>query len=253
MTRRLESKVCIVTGSGGAIGHASCLRFAEEGAWVVGSDISEEGAQRTLEEVRAAGGTMISVAPYDLTDPAQCKALVDRAVAEYGRVDVLFNNAGKVYFNWIEDLTADEWAKTISQELDIVFSMTKATWPELVKSGGTIVNTASTAGWITFKPLGGLAHSAAKGGVIALTRQLAMEGRAHGIRANSVSPGFVATPSSKRLLQDPALAKPMVEKIMRGTPGRPVEIANVALFLASEESTFVNGADIIADGGTTAW
>lgn len=219
----------------------------------MGCDISEEAGQKTLDMVCAAGGSMESMHPCDITDPAQANALVDLAVQRFGRLDVLFNNAGKAYFNWIEDLTHEEWRKTIDQELSLVFVLSQAAWPVLAERGGAIVNTASTAGWISFKVLGGLAHCAAKGGVIAMTRQLAMEGRHHGIRANSISPGTIETPTTSRLFQDPEWAGPMLSKIMRGTPGQPEEVAAVALFLASDESSFVNGADIIVDGGMTAW
>jgi NAD(P)-dependent dehydrogenase (short-subunit alcohol dehydrogenase family) len=131
--------------------------------------------------------------------------------------------------------------------------VTKAAWAELTRRRGIIVNIASIAGWIAFKVLGGLAHCAAKGGVITMTRQLAMEGRRYGIRANSLSPGPLLTPTTSALFRDPAWGGPMLEKIMRGAPGRPEEIAAVGLFLASEDSSFVNAADIIADGGATAW
>jgi NAD(P)-dependent dehydrogenase (short-subunit alcohol dehydrogenase family) len=253
MTRRLENKVCIITGAGGGIGSASAVRFAREGALIVGCDIDPEGAQRTVEQVRSTGGAMVSLHPCDLTNAKQCKSLVDFAIAEFGRIDVLFNNAGKVYFNWIEQLSHEEWTQTIDHELNLVFLLTQAAWPELSKRGGAIVNTASTSGWITFKNLGGLAHCAAKAGVIAMTRQLAMEGRKYNIRANSISPGVVESPATRERFQDPVWRAQMTEKVMRGSPGRPEEIANVALFLASDESSFVNAADIIADGGMTAW
>lgn len=253
MSGRLEGKVCVITGTAGAVGRASALLFAREGARVVGCDISIADSEETVRLVRDAGGEMVSLHSADMTDPTQCRALVGLAVATYGQVDVLVNNAGKVYFGWIEELSQEHWRKTIDGELSQVFFVTKAAWAELARRRGIIVNIASIAGWIAFKVLGGLAHCAAKGGVIAMTRQLAMEGRRYGIRANSVSPGPLLTPTTSALFRDPAWGGPMLEKIMRGAPGRPEEIAAVGLFLASEDSSFVNAADIIADGGTTAW
>jgi NAD(P)-dependent dehydrogenase (short-subunit alcohol dehydrogenase family) len=253
VSERLAGKICLVTGTGGAVGRAIALRFANEGACVVGCDIAPISAQETLDAVLAAGGTMTSHHPCDLTDATQCAALVEHAVKNHHRIDVLVNNAGRVHFNWIEELTDEQWTETIAGELSQVFRVTKAAWPELVKRGGSIINIASLAGWIVFEVLGGLAHAASKGGVIAMTRQLAMEGRNHGIRANSLSPGPLETPTTKQMFQDPNWGGPMLSKIMRGTPGRPEEVAAVALFLASDESSFVNAADIIVDGGASAW
>lgn len=251
---RLKNKVCIITGSGGAIGSASALRFAAEGAKVVGSDISAEANAATAAKVAAAGGEMATFDPCDLTDAAQCQALADFAIETYGRIDVLFNNAGKVAYAWLDDApSSDFWYSTIDGELNLVFLMTRAAWPGLSKSGGTIVNMASTAGWLSYEALGGLAHCAAKGGVLAMTRQLAMEGRKHGIRANSISPGVISTPSTEAKAKDPAWADLMLRKIMRGSMGKPEEIAAVAAFLASDDSSFINGADIVADGGIAAW
>jgi NAD(P)-dependent dehydrogenase (short-subunit alcohol dehydrogenase family) len=253
MAGRLNGKTCVITGSGGGIGGAAARLFAREGARIVGADLNPDAGQATLEAVHAAGGEMVSLHPCDLTDPAQCEALVQLALDTYGGLDVLFNNAGKAHFGWIEDLTHEAWHKTIDAELSHVFVLTKAAWPALSQHGGAIISTASTAGWITFEVLGGLAHCAAKGGIIAMTRQLALEGRKHGIRANSISPGVIESPATRDKFKDPDWAAPMLRKILRGTPGQPEEIAQVALFLASDESSFVNGADIIADGGMTIW
>ncbi|MDB5582976.1 MAG: oxidoreductase protein [Bradyrhizobium sp.] len=254
MGDRLDGKVCIITGSGGAIGRASAVLFAEQGATVVGCDISAEAGARTQAEVAALGGKMVSLHPCDLTLPEQCTALVDLALDRFGRIDVLFNNAGKTYFRWLDDEPSPEfWYRNINEELNLAFLLTRAAWPSLAGSAGTIINTASTAGWITSRGPGGVAHSAAKGAILAMTRQLAMEGRKHGIRANSVSPGTIVNERTAVMFEDPAWAKPILSRIMRGTPGQPHEIAAVALFLASDDSSFVNGADIVADGGMSIW
>ena len=253
LTKRLAGKTCIVTGSGGSIGRATCLRFAAEGANVVGCDIAPAGADETVKLVEAAGGTMISLHPADLTDKAQCERLVATAVDRFGGIDVLFNNGAMAYFAWIEDMDDDTWRNTINQELDLVFLLTRAAWPELKKSGGCIVNTASLSAWAGIELLPGLAHTAAKGGVLAMTRQLAMEGRKHGIRANTVSPGTIETNQTRFILEDPEWSRIQLGRAMINRMGKPEEVASVVAFLASEDASYVTGADIAVDGGVRAW
>jgi len=253
LTRRLAGKTCIVTGSGGSIGRATCLRFAAEGANVVGCDIAAPGAGETVRLVEAAGGTMISVHPADLTDKATCERLVQSAVDRFGGIDVLFNNGAMAYFAWIEEMDDDTWYKTINQELDLVFLLTRAAWAELGKSKGCIVNTASLSAWAGIERLPGLAHSAAKGGVLSMTRQLAMEGRKHGIRANSVSPGTIETNQTRFILEDPEWTRVQVGRAMMNRMGQPEEVASVVAFLASADASYVTGADIAIDGGVRAW
>ncbi|MEZ1423109.1 SDR family NAD(P)-dependent oxidoreductase [Pseudomonas monteilii] len=254
MANRLQDKVCVITGTGGAMGRAAALLFAKEGAKVVGCDLYPESANETVELVRAAGGEMVSLNHCDLTQPVMCKQLVDLAVATYGRIDVLFNNAAMAYFGWVDEISDEDWHKTIDQELNLVFHLVRAAWPELIKRpGASIVNTASVSAWSTYRMLPGVAHSAAKGAILSMTRQLAMEGRLHGLRANSVSPGLIESKQTIPLLQDPEWNQAMVGKVMLGRMGKPEEVAATALFLASDESSFITGADIRVDGGTTAW
>jgi len=253
LTRRLAGRTCIVTGSGGSIGRATCLRFAAEGANVVGCDIAPASAEETVKLVTEAGGTMISVHPADLTDKAECERLVRATVDRFGGIDVLFNNGAMAYFAWIEDMDDDTWDKTINQELDLVFLLTRAAWPELKKSRGCIVNTASLSAWAGIELLPGLAHSAAKGGVLSMTRQLAMEGRKHGIRANSVSPGTIETNQTRFILENPEWCRIQLGRAMIDRMGQPEEVASVVAFLASADASYVTGADIAVDGGVRAW
>jgi NAD(P)-dependent dehydrogenase (short-subunit alcohol dehydrogenase family) len=253
MSGRLSGKVCVITGTGGSVGRAAALAFARQGASVVGCGRNVTEAQATVDMVRGEGGTMVSLQPCQLTNPADCRALVDFAVRAFGRIDVLFNNAARAYFNWLEDITDEEWDRDRREEVDLVFFLTRATWPHLKASHGVVVNTASLNGLMSFKMLGSLAHTTAKAGIIAMTRQLAMEGREYGIRANSISPGVIETNQTREQLRDPEWAGSMLGKTLLGRLGRPEEVANVALFLASDDSSYVTGADIVVDGGMKVW
>jgi NAD(P)-dependent dehydrogenase (short-subunit alcohol dehydrogenase family) len=235
MSSRLSGKVCVITGTGGSIGREAARTFAREGALVVGCDLTVDAAQTTVDMIR------------------ECQALVDFAVGTFGRIDVLFNNAAMAYFNWIEDITDEEWDRDRREEVDLVFYLTRAAWPHLKTSHGVIVNTGSLNGLLSFKTLPSLAHTTAKAGVIAMTRQLAMEGREHGIRVNSISPGLIETNQTREQLKDPEWAAAMLGKTLLGRLGRPEEVANVALFLASNESSYVTGIDIVVDGGMKVW
>jgi NAD(P)-dependent dehydrogenase (short-subunit alcohol dehydrogenase family) len=253
MPGRLKEKVCVITGTGGTMGRETALTFARQGAWVVGCDMSVESAEATVDAVHGAGGEMISKQPCRLDDPADCEALVELALGRYGRVDVLFNLAGRQYFNWLEDITDEEWDRARWGEVDLVFYLTRAAWPYLKDSRGVVVNMASLNASLSFKILPSLAHSTNKAGIIAMTRQLAVEGREHGIRANSISPGLIDTAATRDQLKDPDWASYMLGKTLVGRLGRPEEVANVALFLASEESSYITGIDIVVDGGMRAW
>jgi NAD(P)-dependent dehydrogenase (short-subunit alcohol dehydrogenase family) len=169
------------------------------------------------------------------------------------RVDVLFNLAAVSYFNWFEDIADEEWDRARRGEVDLVFYLTREAWPHLKVSRGVVVNMASLNASLSFKILPSLAHTTNKAGVIGMTRQLAVEGREHGVRANSISPGLIESNATREQLKDPERASYMAGKTLVGRLGRPEEVANVALFLASDESSYVTGVDIVVDGGMKVW
>lgn len=254
MNGRLHGRVAIITGTGGSIGHAAALRFAREGARVVGVDRDAAAAERTLQSVRGAGGEMVSLQPCDLTTPDGAAALVAFSLDAYGRIDVLFNNAAFAHFAWFDSMTHDLFRATLRDELDIVFHATRAAWPHLVAAGaGAIVNTASVSGMIPYEVLPGLAHSTAKGGLLAMTRHLAMEGAPHNVRANAISPGLIETNQTRALLDDADWWRGMRAKLMLKRVGQPEDVASAAAFLASDDARWITGVNLPVDGGTTAW
>ena len=254
MSDRLRGKVCIITGTGSGMGRAAALLFAREGAKIVGCDVNEATGQAALEAVRASGGDMMSLQPCNMAKRADVDRLMALAVDTYGGVDVLYNNGSMAYFAWLADMTYESWSNTLREEIDLVFHACQAVFP-LMKSrgGGSIINVGSVSGKMAYKVLPALAHMAAKGGVIAMSKQVAMEGGPHRIRCNTISPGLVLTAQTRAFIDNPEWFGPMRDKLMLGRVGLPEDIAPLALYLASDESSWVTGADYAIDGGTTAW
>jgi meso-butanediol dehydrogenase/(S,S)-butanediol dehydrogenase/diacetyl reductase len=248
---RLAGKAVLVTGTGGGIGRATAMVCAREGAHVVGCDLHEGSSQETVDLVRAAGGRMDAIAPVDLSTEDGARRWVDEAAELAGGVDVLVNNASAIRFGAIDAMSYEDWSFTIRNELDIVFLVVRAAWPHLVaRHGGSIVNIGSISGsrgaW--FMPQN--AHGAAKGGVLALTSHLVVEGGPHRIRVNSVSPAMTETPHTDSLLHGPGdRTEEILSRVPLGKWGQPEDVANAVLFLASDESSHVSGANIPVDGG----
>jgi len=254
MTGRLAGKVALITGTASGQGRAAALLFAAEGAAVEGTDLNDGGAAQTADLVRAAGGRMDSTHPLDLADEAAVKAWVDGAAARHGGIDILYNNAGATRFSPVAKTSYADWSYTLRNELDIVFLATKHAWPHLVaRGGGCVLLVGSTAGLTGSVTNARIAHTATKGGVVAMTRQLAAEGAAHGIRANCVSPGMIRTPATEGdLLAKDHPMRTIARAIPLGRIGTPEEVARCALFLASDEASYVTGANLVVDGGWSA-
>ena len=169
MSGRLAEKVCVITGTGGSMGRATALAFAREGAMVVGCDVAVEPAETTLSLVSGAGGEMVSLQPCVVSDPTDCAALVDLAIETFGRIDVLFNLAGRSHFGLVEAVTDEDWDAARRDEVDVIFYPTRAAWPHLVASKGVVVNMASLNGQLSFKSLASLSHTTNKAAIIGMT------------------------------------------------------------------------------------
>ncbi len=246
---RLSGKRILITGSGGGQGEAAQRLFCMEGAAVVGCDRRSGAAESTASEIRAAGFKAWGQT-VDLSVPDAAANWVHAGVTTLGGLDGLYNNAGTPEFAGMAQLTADQWHATITSELHTAFYTTSAAWPHLGREGGSIINTASVLATVAASQLGAAAHCAAKGGLIAFTRALAAEGAPDGIRANAISPGFVLTPGTRAVPSE--LVTYVTGLQMIGRSARPEEIAYLALYLASDESSFVTGADFAIDGGWSA-
>jgi meso-butanediol dehydrogenase/(S,S)-butanediol dehydrogenase/diacetyl reductase len=249
---RLAGKISLITGAASGIGWATAERFAQEGATVVLADRAAGMLEERLRSLNARGGQHRAIA-LDVTSEDGWLRAVHEIESAFGRLDVLVNNAGIGYFRSIVDTTFEEWRAIMSVNLDGVFLGTKHSMPLLARSGkGSIVNVSSIRGLI-----GGLnvaAYCASKGGVRLFTKATALECAAlrNGVRANSVHPGVIETPMSAQAFSDPAQLEQRLQAIPAGRAGQPLEIANAIIFLASDESSYMTGSEVVIDGGHTA-
>jgi len=250
---RFADKVVVITGTAGGQGREAAFRFASEGAVIAGCDVNAQGNAETKRLVEAAGGKMIAHAPVDLTNEKQTIDWIDAVVSETGRIDVLYNNAGATKFSPITETSFEEWQFVLRHELDLVFLAVKHAWKHLIASQGNVIlvgSTASVSGSMTNTRV---AHTATKGGILAMTKQLAAEGAPHGIRVNCVSPGMIRTPATEGdLLAADHPMRNIAKAIPLGRIGTAAEVVNCAVFLASEEASYVTGANLMVDGGWSA-
>ena len=250
---RLDGKVAVVTGGGSGIGRAAAALFAAEGAAVVVADVVEEAAASASADITAAGGEARPVA-VDVADELEVQRMVDAATTAHGRLDVLFNNAGifPADDGGVLDTPPDTWRRVMEVNLQGVWLGCRAAIPAMLASGGgSIVNVASFVA-LMGAATAQVAYTASKGGVLSLTREVAVEYARQGIRANAVCPGPIETPLLAELLADPERRARRLVHVPIGRFGRPEEIAAAALFLASDESSFVTGSALVVDGGITA-
>lgn len=253
---RVQGKVALVTGAGMGLGRATSLLLASEGAKVAVTDIEEELARRTAEEIEEAGGEAL-FRRHDVSDPDDWAAAVAAVEGRFGRLDVLVNNAGIAIAKTVEDTTLAEWRRTMAINLDGVFFGCQAGIGSMKKTGGgSIVNLSSIDGIIGEADLA--AYCASKGGVRTLTKAVAVHcaEQRYGIRCNSIHPGYIWTPQTENYLRDLGRLEEERAKALSRHPigflGEPNDIAYMVLYLASDESKFVTGAEMVVDGGYLA-
>ncbi len=248
---RLEGKVALISGGARGQGAVEARMFAEEGASVVIGDILDEQGRQTEAELQELGYNVTYV-HLDVTSESDWESAVQAAIDAYGKLDILLNNAGILIRKNIEETTEADWDRIFSVNAKGVFLGTKAAIPAMRENGGgSIINISSTAGLVG-SPNGSASYTATKGAVRLFTKSTAIQHAREGIRCNSIHPGPIETDMIADTLNDPANMALRMQRLPLGRVGKPSEIAYGAIYLASDESSFVTGSELVIDGGTTA-
>lgn len=249
MAGRMSGKVAIVTGAAQGMGRSHALLLAAEGANVVLTDVREGAGKAVAEEIIDAGGSARFIA-HDVTRSADWQHVLEETVKEFGKLDVLINNAGILILKPLDETDEEEWDRTLDINAKGTFLGCKLAAPVLqAAGGGSIVNISSIYGLIGAPSAA--AYQASKGAVRLLTKAAAVDLAKYGIRVNSVHPGVIDTEMTEELMATPESTKAVLGTTILGRPGRPEEVSQAVLFLASDESSFVTGSELVVDGGYT--
>jgi 3-oxoacyl-[acyl-carrier protein] reductase len=249
----LKNKIAIVTGARRGMGRTHALVLAQAGAKVVVSDISSEDCEKVVKEIEKEKGEALAV-KCDVSKKGEVDELIKKTIDKWGKIDILVNNAGICQFKPFLDLTEEEWERTININLKGYFLCAQAAAKEMAKQKkGAIVNIASIAMGQVGVGFLNLAHySASKGGIVGMTETLALELAPYNIRVNAVAPGMIDTPMVDAVMQDPKTAEATLAQVPLHRAGKPEEVSNLVLFLASDESSYMTGSTVVVDGGWLA-
>lgn len=251
---RLDGKVAIVTGGAMGLGQAMATALAQAGADIVIADIQEDVAQATATTIRETEGVQATSLKVDVTNPDDVQKMVDDVVDEFGKIDILINNAGMTINAKAEEMTYEQWNKVINLNLNGVFLVSQAVGRQMIKQGhGNIINTSSMSGLIANKPQEQCSYNASKAGVIMLTKSLAMEWSKYNIKVNTIAPGYMKTELTKPFFEKGgAMIDDWMGFTPMGRPGLPEELGGIVVYLASDASSFAQGSVFTIDGGYTA-
>jgi NAD(P)-dependent dehydrogenase (short-subunit alcohol dehydrogenase family) len=249
----LRGQVGVVTGGGQGLGRVFSLAFAEAGASVVVAELNPDTGPKTVKEIETYEGEALFV-KTDVRERTSINAMVEKTVKRFGHLDFLMNNAGIVKWCPAESVTENDWREVIDVNLNGLFYCSQAAAKQMIQQkSGCIINIASMSGYIVNRPQSQASYNASKAAVIHLTRSLATEWAQYNIRVNAIAPGYMDTAMTHKAFEDPAYGPIWTDGIPMGRPGRPEELAPLAVFLASEASSYVTGSTILIDGGYTSW